>query len=139
MFVSAFLNWNLAQNKTMARREPIYTYSLNVYRKIQEKKQWPCRWEKVNKTAEEKKLTIMIKKLLWEFNLYCKFMCAEENNDENKKKLNPAATPVAVSLIAGTLLCHYYVYDSMNFQTVNMFLLTVLWKIKRNCTFVGGG
>ena len=139
MFVSSFLNWNLTQNKTLARGEPIYTYSLNVYRKIQEEKQWTCRWEKVNKTTEEKKLTIMIKKLLWEFNLYCRCMCTEENNDKNKENLHPAATPVTVFLIAGTLLCHYYVYDSMNFQTVNMFLLTVFSKIERNFTFVGGG
>ena len=53
-------------------------------------------------------------------------MCTEENNNKNKENLHPAATPVTVFLIAGTLLCHYYVYGSMSFQTANMFLLTVL-------------
>ena len=139
MFVSSFLNWNLTQNKTLARREPIYNYSLNVYRKIQEKNSELVDEKKWIKQQKKKKLTIKIKKLLWEFNLYRKFMCTEENNDKNKENLHPAATPVTVFLIAGTLLCHYYVYDSMNFQTVNMFLLTVLWKIERNFTFVGGG
>ena len=139
MFVSSFLNWNLTQNKTLARREPIYTYSLNVYRKIQEKNSELVDEKKWIKQQKKKKLTIKIKKLLWEFNLYRKFMCTEENNNKNKENLHPAATPVTVFLIAGTLLCHYYVYDSINFQTVNMFLLTVLWKIERNFTFVGGG
>ena len=139
MFVSSFLNWNLTQNKTLARREPIYNYSLNVYRKIKEKNSELVDEKKWIKQQKKRKLTIKIKKLLWEFNLYRKFMCTEENNDKNKENLHPVATPVTVFLIAGTLLCHYYVYDSMNFQTVNMFLLTVLWKIERNFTFVGGG
>ena len=34
---------------------------------------------------EESKLTVMIKRLLWEFNLYCKFMFTDKKNDKNKK------------------------------------------------------
>ena len=43
--------------------------------------------EKNSELAEDKKwnkLIIMIKRILWEFNLYRKFMCTEENNDKNK-------------------------------------------------------
>ena len=43
--------------------------------------------KKVSKAIEENKLTVMIKGLSWEFNLYWKFMCADENNNKNKTNL----------------------------------------------------
>ena len=36
---------------------------------------------------EENKLTVWITRLLWEFNWYWKFMCADKNNDKNKTSL----------------------------------------------------
>ena len=43
--------------------------------------------KKVSKAIEENELTVMIKGLSWEFNLYWKFMCADENNNKNKTNL----------------------------------------------------
>ena len=84
-------------------RELIYSYSLNLQRKIKEKKQWNSRWEKMSKATKENKLTIMIKRLLWEFNLY----------------------PVTVFLIAEKLPSLWI----WNFQIFSLVLLTVLWKL----------
>ena len=53
---------------------------LDVQRKLT-KKQWTCRWEKIRKGIEGNRLIVMIKRLLWEFNLYSKFMCVDENNN----------------------------------------------------------
>ena len=39
------------------------------------KKQWTCQWGKMRKAIEENKLKVLINRLLWEFNIYCKFMC----------------------------------------------------------------
>ena len=69
-------------------RKLIYLYSLNVERKIKEKETGNCRWEKMGKAIEENELTVLIKILLWAFNIYWKFMCMDENNDKNKAKLN---------------------------------------------------
>ena len=44
-------------------RELICSYSLNVLRKIKEKKQWNCRWEKMSNAIEENKLTVTMKRL----------------------------------------------------------------------------
>ena len=114
MFACSFLNWNQTQNKTLPRRElrenlgwglVTYSYSLNVWRKIKGKKQhWTCRWEKMSKAVEENKLTVMIRRFLWEFNLYCKFMYPNENNDKSKTSLPPPpptpSTPDTVFLNA---------------------------------------
>ena len=62
MFVSSFLNWNLTQNKTLARREPIYNYSLNVYRKIQEKNSELVDEKKWIKQQKKKKINNQDKK-----------------------------------------------------------------------------
>ena len=43
--------------------------------------------KKVSKAIEENELTVMIKGLSWEFNLYWKLMCADENNNKNKTNL----------------------------------------------------
>ena len=40
------------------------------------------------KAIEENKLTVVIKRLLWEFDLHCKFMCTGENNDKKKEQKN---------------------------------------------------
>ena len=46
------LCWIKIKQKTaLARRELVYSYSLNVW-KI-EKKEWTCRWEKIRKVIEE--------------------------------------------------------------------------------------
>ena len=114
MFACSFLNWNQIQNKALPRRElrenlgwglVTYSYSLNVWRKIKGKKQhWTCRWEKMSKAVEENKLTVMIRRFLWEFNLYCKFMYPNENNDKSKTSLPPPpptpSTPDTVFLNA---------------------------------------
>ena len=55
--------------------------------------------EKISKAIEEHKLTVKIKILLWEFNLYWKFMCPDENNDKKIRTPPPASsTPVTVFL-----------------------------------------
>ena len=41
---------------------------------------------KMSKAMEKNKLTV-IKRLLWEFNLFDKFLCTDENNNENKNLL----------------------------------------------------
>ena len=52
-------------------------------------------------SAIEDKLTITIKRLLREFNLYWKLMCTDKNNDQNKTNLlPPSSTPVSIFLIA---------------------------------------
>ena len=43
----------------------------------------------MSKTIEENKLAVTIKIFLWEFNLYCKFMCTDKNNDKDKTNLLP--------------------------------------------------
>ena len=58
--------------------------------KLERKKQWTYKWEKMSKAIEKNKLTVMIKMLLWEFNSYWKFMCTKENNDKNKSNLPPS-------------------------------------------------
>ena len=44
---------------------------------------------KMSKTIEENKLAVTVKNFLWEFNLYCKFMCTDKNNDQDKTNLLP--------------------------------------------------
>ena len=54
-------------------RELFHTYSLNLYRKIKESKQWSCRREKMSKEIEENETRVTIKRPVWELNLYWKF------------------------------------------------------------------
>ena len=87
----------------------------------QEKKHWICRWEK-NKAAEEKKLTVIIKRVLWEFNLYWKFISTDEY--KNKKKLT-SSTPVTVFLITEILLSLYDMtlkFSDFQFVSINCFV-----------------
>ena len=47
----------------------------------------------------------MIKRLMYELNLYRKFTCTDKNNDKNKTNLPPpSSSPVTVFLIAEKLL-----------------------------------
>ena len=68
MFACYLLNWSYTQNRALLRREPIYSYSLNVCRKIKEIKQWEnerkkrkLHMRKMSKAIEENKLKVMIK------------------------------------------------------------------------------
>ena len=73
------------------------------------KKQWACKWERMTKAIENNKLTVMRKRLLWECNLYWKFMFTDENNDKNKKNLHPLHfTPVTVFVTAEKLLSLWF-------------------------------
>ena len=98
----------------------------------------------MSKAREENKLTIEIKRPLWEFDLYCKLMRADENNDKNKKNIpRSPLTQVIIFLIAEKLLS----LRLWNFQAFILFLWTVLGKNECNCMrgllfycrFVGGG
>ena len=55
----------------------------------------------MSKAIEEKKQKVTIKRLVREFNLYCKFMCTDKNNDKNKNLPPP---PSIVFLISEKLL-----------------------------------
>ena len=58
----------------------------------------------MNKSIEENKSVVVIKIFLWEFDLYCKFICGDESYDKNKRNLTPLPpppfTPSTVFLIA---------------------------------------
>ena len=106
-----------------------------MYKEKLKKKQWSGRWEKIRKALKENKLTVMIRRLLWQFSLYWKFMCTGKDSDRNKKKELASLLYVslqlqfAVFLIAEKLLSLWL----CNFCTFSLFVMTVLWKIKRNC------
>ena len=69
----------------------------------------------MSKALEENKLTII---LMWQFNLYWKFMCTDENNDKSKTNLPPPpSTSATVFLIAEKLLSLWL----WNFQTFSWF------------------
>ena len=62
----------------------------------------------MSKAIEENKLTVMIERPLWEFNLYWKFMCTDEKNNKDKNKTNlPIPAPVLVFLITEKLPYSY--------------------------------
>ena len=42
----------------------------------------------------ENKLTTTMKRILWEFSLYWKFMCADKNNDKRNSKFPPPPPPL---------------------------------------------
>ena len=57
-----------------------------------------------------------------------KFMCTDKINDKNKTNLPPSPSiPVTVFLIPEKLISLWL----WNIQAFSLFLLTVLWKIKR--------
>ena len=85
----------------------------------------------MSKALEENKFTDKVKRLLWEFNLYWKFMCTEKKIMIRTKQtytLFPS-TLVIVFLIAEKIMGLWL----WNLQTFSLFLLSVLWKVKRNC------
>ena len=47
----------------------------------------------MSKAIEENKLTVMIKRILWEFKSYWKFMCTNKDYDKNKKNVPPYPSP----------------------------------------------
>ena len=53
------------------------------------KNQWNCKEKKVSEAIEENKKKVSIKKLVWYFNLYWKFMRTVTNNDKNKMSWPP--------------------------------------------------
>ena len=57
-----FLELTGTAKETLLARELIYSYSLNVLRKIKEKKHWTCRWKKMSKAIEENKLKVLNKR-----------------------------------------------------------------------------
>ena len=63
----------------------------------------------MGKAVEENKYKVKIKRLVWEFNLYWKFMCTDKNNDKNKNSPSTA------------------VYGFSGFQFI---FINVYWKIK---------
>ena len=76
------------------------------------------------------KLTVLTKRLFWEFTIYYKF--TGKNNNKSKTNLpSPSPLSVKVFLIAEKLLSLWL----WNFQTFCLFLLNVLWKTKRNTRF----
>ena len=74
--------------------------------------------KKMSNAVEENKLTVAIKRLMWEFNLYQKLMCIDKNNHKKKtESLSLTSTPVPVFLIAEKLLSQWL----WNFQTFSLF------------------
>ena len=69
-------------------RELIFSYLSNLLRKIKEGiDRWIGKWDKMSQAINENELPDKIKRLLWEFSLYWKFMCTDKNNDNNKTNL----------------------------------------------------
>ena len=60
---------------------------IKFIKKITEKKDWIAEIKKMSKAIEENKWRVMIKRPVWEFNLYWKFMRADKNNYKNKTNL----------------------------------------------------
>ena len=102
MFACSFLDWNLkSQDGTANERTRSFRKRMNENKEKLKKKKWNCRWEKISEAIKENKLTVAVKRLLWEFNFYWKFMCTDKYNNKNKPAyLSPPFTPVTVFLIA---------------------------------------
>ena len=78
----------------------------------------------MSKGIEETIFTVMIKLVLWEFNLYWKFMCTDENNDENKKT---SPNTVTVFLIAEKLISLSMTLKFSDFQFVSINTFVKNW------------
>ena len=101
---------------------------------MKNKKQWTWRLEEMSEKIEENKFTFLIKRLLLELNMYWKFMCTDENNNENKTNL-----PSPLTFHSRYSFLNYYKKTkpmTLKFWDFQFFLLTVLWKIK--CNFISG-
>ena len=68
LFLESTLN---TKQDTAQERTHLFVF-VKCIKKNWGKKRWTCRWEKIKKkkTIEENKLTVVIKRLLWEFNMY---------------------------------------------------------------------
>ena len=59
----------------------------------------------MSKAIEENKQKVTIKRIVWKFNLFWKFIWTDKNNEKNKMNLpSPLSTPVTVFLITEKLL-----------------------------------
>ena len=77
----------------------------------------------MSKAIEENKWKVTIKRLVWYFNLYWKFMFTVKNNDKSKMNLPlPSSTVFLIAEKLRGLL-------SLKFSDFQF----VLWKIKSNC------
>ena len=59
----------------------------------------------MSKAIEENKQKVTIKRIVWKFNLFWKFIWTDKNNEKNEMNLpSPLSTPVTVFLITEKLL-----------------------------------
>ena len=66
-------------------------------------------------------------RLIWEFNLYWKFMCTHKSNDKNKTNLPPPSFHSSYSFLNCWKTTNSMTLEFSDFQ------FNVLWKIKHNC------
>ena len=122
------LKWNTKQD-TAKERTHLFSF-IKCVKKFYRKKQWTWRWEKTSK-AMESKLTVTIKRLFWEFDLYCNFMFTDKKMMKVKrtKELTtqpvPPSTPITVFLIVEKLinlwLCTLQ-FSDFHFFSINFFV-----------------
>ena len=77
----------------------------------------------MSKAIKKNKLTVAIKTVFCDNLIYIINLCIDQNNDKSKKN------KIKLPLIAEKLLSLWL----WNFQTFDLFLLTVLWKIDHDC------
>ena len=59
----------------------------------------------MSKAIEENKQKVTIKRIVWKFKLFWKFIWTDKNNEKNEMNLpSPLSTPVTVFLITEKLL-----------------------------------
>ena len=122
------LKWNTKQDTA---KEWTHLFSfIKCVKKFYRKKQWTWRWEKTSK-AMESKLTVTIKRLFWEFDLYCNFMFTDKKMMKVKrtKELTtqpvPPSTPITVFLIVEKLLNLWLCtlqFSDFHFFSINFFV-----------------
>ena len=122
------LKWNTKQD-TAKERTHLFSF-IKCVKKFYRKKQWTWRWEKTSK-AMESKLTVTIKRLFWEFDLYCNFMFTDKKMMKVKrtKELTtqpvPPSTPITVFLIVEKLLNLWLCtlqFSDFHFFSINFFV-----------------
>ena len=79
----------------------------------------------MSKAIEENKLTVTIKRSLWEFNLFWKFICTDKNNEKNKTNFH----------FSYNFLNYWKTIKPMTLKLSDFqfFFITGLWKIKCKC------
>ena len=97
--------------------------------------------KKMSKAIEENKLTVKIKRPLWEFNLYWKFMCRDRNDDKNKMNLPPPPFHSSYSVLNCWRITKPTTWKFSDFQFVFIScfvrkLSVIAWVDSK---FVGGG